>query len=84
MRHANNDTERHIDRMKRVHVDDDDFVWHVLTETEACYHLDCGLPVHIIDETGDRKANTKSQIQYAVRHHVIVATPVGYMDDRMN
>ena len=70
--------------MKRVHIDDDDFVWHVLTEVEACYHLDCGFPVHVIDESGERQIQTKTQIQRAIRHHDIVATPVGYMDDKMN
>lgn len=70
--------------MKRVYIDDDEFVWHVLTESEACYLLECGLPVHAIDEDGDRKISGKNEIQHLIRRGEMIATPVGYIDDKLN
>lgn len=70
--------------MKRVHIDDDDFVWHVLTETEACYYIDCGIPVHAIDEQGDREIKSKREVQHVIRRGLMVATPVGFTDDKCN
>lgn len=69
--------------MKRVLIDDDNFVWHCLSESEACYYVDCGLPVHVISEQGcDRKIISKNEIRQAIRRRDYVATPVGYMDDK--
>lgn len=72
--------------MKRVFIDDDDFVWHILTEIEACYYVDCGLPVHVIVDGEDEPRQTKSKIEIErhIRHHGMVATPVGFINDAMN
>lgn len=70
--------------MKRVYIDDDDFVWHCLTSAEAQYYLDCALPVHVVNEQGDRQIHLGYEIRDAIRRGDMVATPVGFMNDIEN
>lgn len=70
--------------MKRVKITSDNFVWHVLTETEAKQALGKVEVFALYDDDSESLIESEAEIETHIRRGGYVGIEVGFVDDNQN